>query len=101
MENIQSLLDKRPRTDECQEVGIKLRNLLETPAKAQGAPDTLLELYLWTVAKFSDNNIDACQKVSEIIKNSNNNEHILICAKSQFCTLKLHNSGHFGKVHIF
>ena len=28
-------------------------------------------------------------------------EHILICAKSQFCTLKLHNSGHFGKVHIF
>ena len=80
MGNIQSLLDKSPRTDESQEVGIKLRNLLEAPAKAPGAPDTLLELYLWTVAKFSDNNIDACQKVSEIIKNSNNNEHILICA---------------------
>lgn len=46
-------LFKKPLTDEQAGVGSKLIKVLFNPANEKGAPDTLLELYIWALAQFS------------------------------------------------
>ena len=84
MQNIQSLLDdaknQNNRTEECQQVGAKLKNTLSSPANAANPPEALLELYLWTLAKFSDNYYDACNDIIQIVKKNIDKENIVISA---------------------
>ena len=82
MKNMKILLGgNKSNFEECQKVGKKLKNILSSPANAENPPEILLELYLWTLASFSENQEEACIGITKIMRNNaNGKESILICA---------------------
>ena len=82
MKNMKILLGgNKSNFEECQKVGKKLKNILSSPANAENPPEILLELYLWTLASFSENQEEACIGITKIMRNNaNGKDSILICA---------------------
>ena len=86
MKIIQRLLNESSETnndhESCQErkeVGTKLLKILFAPANGTDPPEALLELYLWSLAKFSDNITDAVRDIIKIVEKAKTNEKIVTC----------------------
>ena len=84
MKNMKNLLgggrNNKSDFEECQKVGKKLKNILSSPANAENPPEILLELYLWTLGSFSENQDEACLDITKIMRSAIGKDSIIICA---------------------
>ena len=80
MTKLQALF-KKPLTNEQAGVGSKLLKVLVHPANEKGAPDTLLELYIWALAQFSsDLTTSKEDSIIRVVEKSNYKDSVSIVA---------------------
>ncbi len=87
MTKMQEIFGSKPYSEEKMQVGHKLLNLLERPAQEKDAPETLLELYIWSLANFGHTCDEIIVKTVQIVRNVQFTPTILLPSLRYFFAL--------------